>query len=168
VLFNIGMNPQAQHIIAQLGLVPLPLEGGYFRETWTSAAMLASGRAASSAIYFFMAPGEFSALHRMAAEEVWHFYSGDAVEHLQLDPSEGRVTLTKLGSDVTAGERPQLSIPSGIWQGARLAPGGRHSWALLGCTVSPAWDQAEFELGDRAALQLAFPGNDTLIRTLTR
>jgi uncharacterized protein len=166
--FKAAMNDAARNVIARLGLLPLPLEGGYFRATWQSAAFLPSGRATASAIYFLMTPGEFSALHRMAAEEVWHFYAGDAVEHTQLDPRNGSVTTTRLGTDILAGAHPQLSVRGSVWQGASLAPHHRHGWALLGCTVSPAWDQAEFELGDRRSLLLAFPGNESRIRELTR
>jgi uncharacterized protein len=162
------MNPEAQQVIARLGLEPLPVEGGYFRAIWTSRTLLVSGRAAASSIYFLMTPGEFSALHRLAAEEIWHFHAGDAIEHVQMDPAVGRVTTVRLGPDVLAGDQPQRWISSGVWQGARIAPGGRRGWALAGCTVSPAWDQAEFELGNADALRLAFPGNDALVRELTR
>ncbi|MEO7415040.1 MAG: cupin domain-containing protein [Opitutaceae bacterium] len=163
------MNAAAQQVITRLGLAPLPVEGGFFRSLWTSASKLPSGRGAASSIYFLMTPDGFSALHRMAvSEEIWHFYSGDAVKHVQFDPHQGRVSITRLGPDVLGGELPQLLVPGGVWQGACLAPGGSHGWALIGCIVSPAWDPADFELGDRHALGSAFPGNDGLVRELTR
>ncbi|MEO6567826.1 MAG: cupin domain-containing protein [Opitutaceae bacterium] len=163
------MSPEAQQVIVQLGLAPLPVEGGFFRRLWTSTAKLPSGREAASSIYFLLTADDFSALHRMmVSEEIWHFHAGDAVDHAQFDPQQARVFLTKLGGNVLAGEFPQLLVRSGVWQGARLAPGGRHGWALIGCTVSPAWDPADFELGDRTALSAAFPENAALVRELTR
>ena len=163
------MNAEAEQVIARLGLAPLPLEGGFFRRVWTSATKLPSGREAASNIYFLVTPEEFSALHRMiVSEEIWHFHAGDAVEHAQFDPRQGRVFLTTLGGNILAGEVPHVLVHGSVWQGARLAPGGRHGWALLGCTVSPAWDPADFELGNQAALNVAFPGNEALVRAFTR
>jgi uncharacterized protein len=168
VPFKTAMNPEAQHVIDRLGLEPLPAEGGYFRAVWTSATLLPSGRAAASAIYFLLTPGEFSAWHRLAAEELWHFAAGDPIDHVQLDPATGRVAVARLGPEVATGDLPQLLVRGGVWQGARLAPGGRRGWALVGCTVSPAWDQAEFELGNADDLCRTFPGNDVWVRELTR
>lgn len=155
-------------MIDRFRLEPLPVEGGYFRAVWTSRTLLASGRAAASSIYFLLTPSEFSALHRLAADELWQFHVGDALEHVQMDPASGGVTTVRLGPDVLMGDEPQRLVPGGVWQGARIAPGGRCGWALVGCTVSPAWDQTEFELGSADALRRAFPGNDALVRELTR
>jgi predicted cupin superfamily sugar epimerase len=162
------MNPEACRIIEQLQLVPLPREGGFFRQTWRDAA--------GSAIYFLMTPAEFSALHRLPADEVWHFYAGDPVEHVVLDPSSGALRVTRLGADVLSGDVPQLVAPGGCWQGARIAADGargpstdlRAGWALLGCTLAPAWDERDFELGERPALLREFPDAGALIRALTR
>lgn len=162
------MNAEAKRVIAQLGLVPLPQEGGYFRELWTSSARLPGGRCAASAIYFLMTPEGFSAWHRLAAEERWFFHAGDVVEHVRLDPPSGRLTVTRLGAAVLRKEVPQLTVPAGVWQGARLAPRGKRGWALLGCTVCPGWDRAEFELADADLLCAAFPANDSWVRKLTR
>lgn len=159
------MNPEAQRIIAALGLEPLPREGGFFRQTWRSGT--------GSAIYFLMTPEDFSALHRLRADEVWHFYAGDAVEHVMLTPGDGAARVARLGGDILAGEIPQLVVPAGSWQGARLAAGGtptsrRAGWALLGCTLTPAWEEQGFELGGRAELARAFPAHAALVRALTR
>jgi uncharacterized protein len=162
------MNAEAMQVIAKLGLMPLPREGGFYRLTWVSAERLTSGRAAGSAIYFFISVEEFSALHRMRAEEIWHFHAGDAVEHVQFDARDGSVDTVILGSDVLAGHVPQLVVPGSVWQAARLAPNGRRGWALLGCTLSPAWDEAEFELGNSAVLVRQFPAHIRLVRELTR
>lgn len=176
------MNAEAEKIIAQLGLEPLPQEGGFFRRTWTSATRLADGRAAGSAIWFLLTADSFSALHRIQSEELWHFHAGDAVEHMQLlrpannpepvaglDPADGPARVNVLGPELAAGQRPQLVVPGGVWQGARLAAGTPvHGWALLGCTVTPAWADGEFELGNRAALTKEFPGATGWIGALTR
>lgn len=162
------MNNEARQIIAKLGLMPLPREGGFYRVNWISAQRLPSGRAAGSAIYFFLGAGDFSALHRLETEELWHFYAGDAVEHSQLNPSNGKLTTTRLGVDALAGQVPQLAVSNGIWQGARILPGGTRGWALLGCSLSPAWDEAEFELGESGTLLAAFPAHAAVVRELTR
>lgn len=159
----------AAEIIALLQLAPLPDEGGFFRQTYVSARALSGGRAAGTAIYFLITPGGFSALHALRTEEVWHFYAGDPVEHLILDPLSHTGAKTLLGPDLWRGQRPQLVVPAGAWQGARLADGpGAHGWALLGCTMSPGWDAAEFTLGERAALLARFPDWATDILALTR
>jgi predicted cupin superfamily sugar epimerase len=162
------MNAAAKKIIAQFGLAPLPREGGFFRRTWTSRARLADGRAAGSAIWFLLTPENFSALHRLQAEELWYFQAGDPVEHVQLDPAEGAVRVTVLGVP-GRGRVPQLVVPGGVWQGARIRAGARpRGWALLGCTLAPAWDEREFELGRRKSLLGKFPGERGRITALTR
>jgi predicted cupin superfamily sugar epimerase len=152
----------ARAIIAALHLEPLPGEGGFFRQTWRSET--------SSAILFLLTPADFSALHRLDREEVWHFHGGEPVEHVQLDPANGQVRISRMGADVLAGETPQVIVPPRIWQGARLAPRAVAvaDFALLGCTVSPPWDDRGFTLGGRAALTQAFPAHMELIRGLTR
>ena len=162
------MNTEAQAIITRLGLAPLPNEGGWFRQTWVSGARWADGRAAGSAITFLVTPEDFSALHRLKTEEVWFFQAGDALGHVRLGPGGGAARLTRLGGDVLAGEVLQLVVPGGVWQGARLAAGGRRGWALIGCTMAPAWDEGEFELGSRAGLAGEFPGARAQIEALTR
>ena len=164
-----GVNAEAEKIIAQLALAPLPREGGFFRQTWVSRARLANGRAAGSAIWFLLTPDNFSALHRLQAEELWHFYAGDPVEHVQLTATDGAGRVTVLAAELAAQQRPQLVVPGGRWQGARLAAGARpRGWALLGCTLTPAWTESEFELGSRAALLREFPGAAEWIGALTR
>jgi len=168
-----GMNAAAEKIIADLRLAPLPHEGGFFRRTWTSPQTMPGGRAAGSAILFLVAPGEFSALHRLATDEVWHFHAGDPVEHLQLDPSDGSALSARLGPDLAAGHQPQLVVRGGIWQGARLAPvasghAGPAGWALLGCVMAPAWEQKEFTLGRHEELRRIFPAHADLIAAFIR
>jgi hypothetical protein len=155
-----SLNAAARAIVGHLGLAPLPEEGGWFRQTW--------GTTAGSAIYFLLTPDDFSALHRLRTPELWHFHAGDAVEHLQLDPRTGAAAVGRLGIALGAGEVPQFAVPGGVWQGARLAAGGAHGYALLTCTMAPPWNAREFELGGRTALTRAFPGESARIAALTR
>lgn len=164
------MNAEAQEIIARLKLAPLPHEGGFFRQTWISRERLANGRAAGSAILFLLTSENFSALHRLETDEIWHFSAGDPVEHVQLDPSDQSATCVRLGS-ATPTESTQLIAPGKIWQGARLAADGtapRRGWALLSCTLAPAWEEREFTLGRRDELTRIFPQHAALIAALTR
>jgi predicted cupin superfamily sugar epimerase len=164
------MNADAEKVIAQLGLQPLPHEGGWFRRTWTSSQKLADGRAAGSAIYFLATPEGFSALHRLKTDEIWLHHAGDALEHVSLQAEGSTATVTRIGGDVLAGEVPQLAVAGGLWQGARLATAtatGR-GWGLVSCTMAPAWDEREFELGEREVLLRLFPSAATQIHALTR
>jgi predicted cupin superfamily sugar epimerase len=150
-------------LIDRLGLKPHP-EGGLFAETYRGARN-ASGRSHSTAIYFLLPRGEVSKLHRIGSDEVWHFYSGDPLEVIELDASASTgARITVLGTDLAAGQRPQYVVPAGTWFGAR--PTG-DAYALVGCTVAPGFEFSEFEMGDRAALLAAFPAAAALIRTLT-
>ncbi len=122
-------------MIARLGLRPHP-EGGHYLETWRHADP-DGGRGAGTAIYFLLREGETSAWHRVDAAEIWHFYAGASLE-LELAPGGVR----RLGTDLVADERPQRIVPAGVWQRAR----SRGAWTLAGCTVSPAFEFAGFEL----------------------
>jgi len=163
----------AERIVELLGLEPLPREGGRFAESYragegTAAAALPAryggARRFSTAIYYLLTPDAFSALHRLRSDEVFHFYLGDPVEMLQLRP-DGSGALLRLGTDLAAGERPQVVVPRGVWQGARLAAGGR--LALLGCTVAPGYEPEDFEAGRRDDLIAGWPEFRDLIVRLT-
>ena len=159
----------ADDIRRLLRLEPLPLEGGHFRETYRSALHMqsASGamRSASTAIYYLLTPGIFSAMHRLPGDEMFHFYLGDAVEMVQIGPQGGARTVV-IGVDIAAGMRPQVLVPGGVWQGCRLRDGGRY--ALMGSTMSPGFDPGDFELGDRALLIASHPDQREQIMALTR
>ncbi len=166
-------NTSAQDIIDRLGLKPHP-EGGFFVETWRSSEFIlqanlpqrySGDRRFGTAIYFVLTPETFSALHRLESDEVFHFYAGDTVELFMLG-EDGTGTFHRLGNDLESGALPQLVVPAGFWQGCRLLPGG--SWALLGCTVAPGFDFADFRLADRAALSEQFPHWRQTIIDLTR
>jgi predicted cupin superfamily sugar epimerase len=160
----------AQEIIDRLHLVPLTIEGGYFRETYRaplmiSAAECAGDRNVSTCIYYLLTPETFSAIHIVKSDEIFHFYAGDPVEMLQLWPN-GEARVVTIHNDLAAGHEPQHIVPAGVWQGCRLIPGG--SWALMGCTVAPGFDYADFQLADGDVLRAKYPQHSTLITALTK
>jgi len=157
-----------------LQLEPLTIEGGFFRETYRSRVSVPQEylpqdrhgpRSIGTAIYFMLTPETFSALHRLTGTEIFHFYLGDPVVMLQLLP-DGSSQTVRLGTDLAAGQRPQVVVRGRVWQGSRLAPGGQ--WALLGTTMSPGFDYADFELGDREQLSAQYPGAAEMIQRYTR
>ena len=162
----------AEKVRQLLRLVPLMPEGGHYIETYRSDLRLVegavpglgSGRALSTAMYYLLAPETRSALHRLPWDEVWHFYLGDPVDMLLLFP-DGRGERILLGTDLDGGMRPQTAVPGGVWQGARLAPGGR--FALLGTTMAPGFDPSDYEPGPRDALVETFGSFRDLILLLT-
>ena len=163
----------ADELIRLLQLKPHPREGGFFRETYRAAETTAAaalperyggGRSHGTAIYYLLTPATFSALHRLASDEVFHFYAGDPVQMLQLLP-DGHGRAIVLGPDVTRGQQPQVLVPGGVWQGSVLEPGG--AYALLGCTVAPGFDYEDYESGRRDELLAAYPQFADLIRRLS-
>jgi predicted cupin superfamily sugar epimerase len=125
--------------IERLRLEPHP-EGGHFRETWRDASA-AGGRGAGSAIYFLLRAGEISRWHRVDAVEIWHFYAGAPLE-LRVSTDGKKTSSQVLGTNLAAGERPQLIVPAHAWQSGR----SRGDYTLVGCTVSPAFEFDGFEL----------------------
>jgi predicted cupin superfamily sugar epimerase len=165
------VNAEAADMIARLGLVPLPREGGFFAPAWTSPRTGPDGRALASQILFLLTADGFSALHRLRMDETWHFSGGDPAELVRIDARTGACRPCVLGPEPAAGHRPLAVVEAGVWQGARLhapAAGAARGWSLVGCTVVPAWDEGEFELGSRDGLLRAFPAHAALIRALTR
>lgn len=130
------MGQTARQIIETLGLQPHP-EGGWYAETWRAPTQ---PRAAGTAIYFLLEADQISQWHRIDSAEIWHWYAGAPMElHIHdLGVSEVQV----LGSDLAAGQRPQLIVPQRAWQ--KSVPLG--GWVLVGCTVSPGFRFDRFEL----------------------
>jgi predicted cupin superfamily sugar epimerase len=160
-------------LVSSLGLLPHP-EGGFYRETYRSPEILAAAalparfradRAMSTAIYFLVQRGAFSALHRIHSDEVWHFYRGGALEIVCLDRDGQRRDL-RLGPDLDRGDVAQAMVPAGTWFGSRVVGDG--DFALVGCTVAPGFDFADFELAGRADLTSRFPAHAAVIAGLTR
>ncbi|KJC51653.1 cupin [Bradyrhizobium sp. LTSP885] len=134
--------PSAAEIIARLELKPHP-EGGHYRETFRDKSCDANGRARSTAIYFLLACGERSHWHRIDAVEVWHFYAGAPLT-LRIADDDGQWKFI-LGADIAAGELPQAVVPADTWQSAESTG----DWTLVGCTVAPGFEFANFELAPK-------------------
>ena len=158
----------AEEIKKLLNLAPHPVEGGFFRRTYTSPGSvdLPRGvRAHGTAIYYLLEAGTFSELHVLSSDEIFHFYLGDPVEMLQLHPS-GTSSVLTLGPDLAAGHHVQTVVPAGVWQGTRLLGNGKV--ALLGCNVTPGFDFADYRNATYAELAAKWPGQAERIRALTR
>ncbi len=135
--------PTAADIIACLELRPHP-EGGHYRETFRDSRVDDQGRACSTAIYFLLTRDEASHWHRIDAIEVWHYYAGSPL--ILRIAHEGCAPHTvRLGPNVTTGERPQAIVPASAWQAAETTG----DWTLVGCTVAPAFEFANFELAPK-------------------
>ncbi len=164
----------ADEIINLLELKPLVPEGGFFRRTYCSKLMLTpqflpslyqGNRPLATAIYYFLTPNTFSAIHKLPSDEGFHFYLGDTVEMLHLYP-DGTGQIVKIGNDLALGLYPQVLAPAGCWQGLRLVSGG--SYALLGTTMSPGYDDSDYVEGKREDLIIKYPQFSQLITKLTR
>ena len=166
--------PAVEAIKHLLGLRPLPIEGGYYAESYRSGEALPAehlpgryggARSFGTAIYYQLTPDTLFELHRLRTDEVFHFYLGDPGEMLQLaEDGTGRTLL--LGHDLLGGMVVQAIVPRGMWQGSRLRTAGR--FALLGTTMAPGFDVADYESGDREELQQRYPAFRELIALLTR
>lgn len=139
-----GSAAEGHRVAEQLGLEPLPGEGGLYRQT------VADGW--SSAIYFLLIAPEVSAMHRLESPEVYHFYAGAPLRLLLLRP-DGTATEPALGTDLAYGQRPQLLVPAGVWQGSSSLG----AWTLVGTTMAPAFATEGFELGDADDLRTGWP-----------
>jgi predicted cupin superfamily sugar epimerase len=164
----------AEEIIDFFGMQPLPGEGGYYIETYRATEKIAQGtlpqrysgdRNFSTAILYLLTADTFSSLHRVKSDEIFHFYMGTAVTMLQLAP-DGSDKVVTLGSDIFAGQQVQVTVPAGSWQGCCLSQAGR--FALMGTTVSPGFEFADFETADREQILKQYPMQRDLIIKLTR
>ena len=153
-------------LIVELGLAPHP-EGGFYRETFRAPLCITTPkgeRSASTAIYFLLPTGAFSAVHRICFDEVWHHYAGDPLELHTID-DHGAHRVRRLGRNWAGGEQQQAVVQGGTWQAA--IPVGKQ-FALCGCTVAPGFDFADFEMPTRAQLTRRFPQHEALLVRLTR
>lgn len=166
----------AARLIERLGMEKIPVEGCWFKLTYTSADRIeaaalptryGSPRTAGGAIYALLTNEDFSAMHKLKTDEVWHFYQGDPIELLLLHP-DGRSEVVVLGSDVLAGQHPQYTAPAGSWMGARSLTKGEAAYGFFGTTMAPGFDYDDFEIGYRDELQRQYPEQRELIAALTR
>jgi predicted cupin superfamily sugar epimerase len=167
------MTNSAPYWIETLNLIPHP-EGGYYRETYRSELSIArealppqftGARLVSTAIYFLLEGENFSAFHRLRSDELWHLYRGSPIIVHVIAP-DGEYSEIRLGSDPDAGEVFQAVVKAGDWFASRVRDS--KSWALAGCTVSPGFDFADFEMGKRSELVRLYPQHRKLIEQLTR
>jgi predicted cupin superfamily sugar epimerase len=164
---------KADEVKRLLGLAPHPREGGWYVRTYEAAEMVDvdarydGPRRTGTAIYYLLEPGTFSEMHRLESDEIFHHYMGGAVEMLQLfeDGTSQRVVI---GKDFSQGERPQVVVPRRVWQGSRLLEESEGAWALLGCTVSPGFEFADYRSAGCEELCARWPSEREMIMKLTR
>lgn len=165
----------ADEVIAALGLEPLDQEGGAFRQTLRRLPEIdarlfgprfpAGPRPQVTAILALVGGERFSALHRLANDELWLYHMGDPLDLLLLHPG-GEAETVVLGHDLAAGQRLQHLVPSGTWQGGTSV--GPQGWSVVSCVMVPGFAWQDFELGDRAALRRLYPDAADAIARLTR
>ena len=160
-------------LIEKYNLQPHP-EGGWYCQTYKSSesidahslpARFGGRRAFSTAIYFLLEKGNFSAFHRIKSDECWHFYAGDAL-HIYVIHQNGRLEIISLGGDPDKGQTFQYIVPANSWFASRPAPGSEY--CFVGCTVSPGFEFKDFELGNGEILANEYPQHEEIIRQLCR
>jgi len=154
----------AEKVIRLLQLEPLPVEGGLFRQTWRREV---DGNLIGTATFaaFTDDDDSFSAMHRLASDEIWHFYLGDPIQMVLLH-LDGQISMPVLGQDLEIGQTPQLVVWAGTWMGAYLVLGGKY--AVFGNTMAPGFQSSSYEGGVREYLQAGWPAAAALIERLTR
>lgn len=144
------------------------VEGGAFKETYRSALPMeqknlpvgfSGNRSASTAIYFLLQYNQFSAMHKILSDEMWHFYAGAPLHIYELNAA-GELFTHVLGNDLEKGESFQIVIPAGSWFGSRCETPG--AFSLAGCTVSPGFDFEDFELAKKQFMLETYPAHGQL------
>ena len=167
--------PAAVAWIRHFKMERIPKEGAWFAPAFQSDETIAAGsfsaryptpRLAYNSIYGVQTTDDFSGLHRLRSDELWHHYEGSPVQLLMLYP-DGHGEISVLGHDLAAGQRPQWRVPRGVWQGSRPL-GGDAACALIGNSMAPGFDYGDFEIGYREELQAQYPAFSDLIAELTR
>ncbi|MEV6480402.1 cupin domain-containing protein [Streptomyces sp. NPDC051576] len=151
-----------EDLVAHYALEPIPREGGLFRQTWAGPERT-DGRPEGTAIVALLTAPDFSALHRLPTDEVWHFYLGDPLELLLLAP-DGTVSTAVLGPDLRHGQHLQFTVPAGTWMGAGVVG----AWTFFGCTMAPGFTFEGYEHGDAAELTARYPSETARITALCR
>ena len=163
----------AQYWIDHLGLEKHP-EGGFFREIYRSDEIhsraylpkrYGGDRCFSTAIYFLIKSDDCSKFHKIKSDEVWHFYEGGPLNIYVLNNENKSLDQLCLGREPAHGQHLQLTVPKNHWFGAKLAV--NEGYALVGCTVAPGFDFADFEMGDPKSLMTTFPKHKNIINMLT-
>lgn len=161
------MTDDDRAVAAALGLEPLAVEGGLFRQVWQASERGVDGRPLGTSILaaFTDEPDSFSAMHRLPSTEIWHAAYGGAVSLLLLHP-DGSSATTVLGRDVLAGEQLQVVIAAGVWMGASLVLGG--TFGVFGATMAPGFVESDYQGGVADELVAGWPNREALIRSLCR
>ena len=162
----------AAYFIHHLQLQPHP-EGGFFKETYRSTGLISSqslpgfngDRNYSTAIYFLLQQGDFSAFHRIKSDECWHFYEGGALLIHVLD-KEGSYSCIRLGKNIHKGELFQFMVSAGNWFASE--PALDTDFTLVGCTVAPGFDFNDFEMANAEVLSKEYPQHRSIIHRLCR
>ena len=167
------MDDRLQQLINHYKMQPHP-EGGYYLQSYQSSGRIpaeslpedfSGSRPFSTAIYFLLEQGNFSAFHRIKSDECWHFYEGGCL-HVHILYPDGQLKTVRLGSDISKGEVYQYVVPANSWFASEPAPGTQYS--LVGCTVSPGFDFVDFELANASVLGKDYPAHASLIQRLCR
>lgn len=163
----------AKQLVQQFDLAIHP-EGGYYKETYRAAEAISvtalpgrfgGDRSFSTAIYFLLEQGNFSAFHKIQSDECWHFYAGGCLL-VHIIHLNGELETIKLGNDISQGECFQYVVPAGCWFASEPAPG--KAFSFVGCTVAPGFDFADFEMANAQELIKTYPQHQTIINRLTR
>jgi len=163
----------AKELIQKFHLHPHP-EGGWYKETYKSAeaisatalpARFGAARAFSTAIYFLLEQGNFSAFHRIKSDECWHFYAGEPLDVFVIG-KDGTLDIIHLGNDISNDQYFQYVVPANCWFASRPAP--ESNFCFVGCTVAPGFDFADFEMADATTLASEFPEHGDIIKNLCR
>jgi len=173
--FARGALPGAQELIDHLKMERIPHEGAWFAPTYRSpdpiggdaVSHLTGIHRAYSAIYGVATRKDFSALHRLAIDELWHYYGGDTLEMLLLHP-DGRGETVVIGPDLLAGQHPQFLVPRGVWQGSCPIGDRDDAYTFFGATLTPGFEYSDYEPGYRNELQASYPAFAAKIASLTR
>ncbi len=161
--------------IQKLGLLPHP-EGGFFTECYRSNECIAADalperfeadRSVTTSIYFLLCSGDFSAMHRIKSDEIWHYYAGTSEVRVHCIYKTGKYHLLRVGNQTGTEAMPQAVVPASSWFGAEIDK-TEDAWALVGCTVAPGFDFDDFEMAERNELIEAFPIHEAIIKSLTR
>lgn len=163
----------AEQLITRFNLLPHP-EGGFYAETYKSKEYIlkehlperfSGTRSFSTAIYFLLPRGNFSAFHRIKSDECWHFYAGETLLVHLIHPN-GNLETIRLGNNINEGETFQYVVPAGCWFASEPAP--ETNFSFVGCTVAPGFDFSDFELAKATELASFFPAHQKLITRLCR
>lgn len=167
------MIKRIQQLIDHLHLLPHP-EGGYYIETYRSKGFISKAqlpnqfngnRNFSTAIYFLIPGGQFSAFHVINSDELWHFYEGVSL-YIYMIHQNGKLEIIRLGKNIEEGEVFQAVVPAGCWFASKSVT--EDAYSLVGCTVAPGFDFADFTLAERKDLIALYPQHEKIITELTR